>query len=107
MYGTAKYQLPAGGKSRTSESIWLGLARMLSLGMSFVLAAILSRYMTVDGYGTYRQVLYVYTTLLTFFAFGLPQCYSYFLSVRPVNEGRSIILSSTYKCNFLGADNKQ
>ena len=49
MYGTAKYQLPAGGKSRTSESIWLGLARMLSLGMSFVLAAILSRYMTVDG----------------------------------------------------------
>ena len=103
MYGTAKYQLPAGGKSRTSESIWLGLARMLSLGMSFVLAAILSRYMTVDGYGTYRQVLYVYTTLLTFFAFGLPQCYSYFPSVRPVNEGRSIIKKLNSLFIFIGA----
>lgn len=87
MYGTAKYQLPAGGKSRTSESIWLGLARMLSLGMSFVLAAILSRYMTVDGYGTYRQVLYVYTTLLTFFAFGLPSAIRiFFLSVLSMKD---------------------
>ena len=76
---------------------------MLSLGMSFVLAAILRRYMTVDGYGTYRQVLYVYTTLLTFFAFGLPQCYSYFLSVRPVNEGRSIIKKLNSLFIFIGA----
>lgn len=60
---------------------------MLSLGMSFVLAAILSRYMTVDGYGTYRQVLYVYTTLLTFFAFGLPSAIRiFFLSVLSMKD---------------------
>ena len=77
--------------SNTVQTVWLGIGSLVSLGFGFVSAAILSRYLPKLEYGTYKQVLYVYNTLLMFFSLGLPKAYSYFLARASIEEGRSII----------------
>ena len=57
---------------RTGQAAWLALANLVSFGMTLVMSAILSRNMPAAEYGTFRQVLYVYGTLLTLFSLGLP-----------------------------------
>lgn len=52
---------------------------------------ILSRYFNKPDYGTYKQVMYVYNTLLTVFTLGLPRAYSYFLPRVPLNQSRQLI----------------
>ena len=77
--------------SRTVQALWLVLANISSLCMTLVISAILSRYMTTVEYGTYRQVIYIYSTLLMIFSFGLPGAYSYFLARVPVEEVQAVI----------------
>lgn len=75
--------------------MWIGIGSLCSFLFSIVSAAILSRYLTKDAYGTYKQVMYVYTTLLSVFTLGLPLAYSYFLPRVSLGEGRTL----TYKLN--------
>lgn len=82
---------------RTGQAAWLALANLVSFGMTLVMSAILSRNMPVAEYGTFRQVLYVYGTLLTLFSLGLPKAYSYFLARIPIAEGRHAVR----KLNFI------
>lgn len=77
--------------SNTVQTAWLGIGSLVSFSFSIVSAAILSRYLSKLEYGTYKQVLYVYNTLLIVFSLGLPKAYSYFLARAPIEEGRSII----------------
>lgn len=77
--------------SNTVQTAWLGIGSLVSFSFGIVSAAILSRYLPKLEYGTYKQVLYVYNTLLIVFSLGLPKAYSYFLSRAPIEEGRSII----------------
>lgn len=77
--------------SNTVQTAWLGIGSLVSFSFGIVSAAILSRYLTKPEYGTYKQVLYVYGTLLMVFSLGLPKAYSYFLARAPMEEGRSII----------------
>ncbi|WP_289859642.1 oligosaccharide flippase family protein [uncultured Muribaculum sp.] len=100
--------------SRTVQASWLALADLLSLSIGLITAAILSRYMTTAEYGTYRQIIYVYTTLLLVFSLGMPNAYSYFLAKAPIEEGRDIVrrLTMIFMCLaiifssvlFFGAD---
>lgn len=55
-------------------------------------AVILSRYFNKIEYGTYRQILYIYTTLLVVFSLGLPNVFAYFLPRFKKEEGYSIVL---------------
>ena len=77
--------------SNTAQSVWLGIGNLLSFSFGIISAAILSRYLSKLEYGTYKQVLYVYNTLLIVFSLGLPKAYSYFLARASIEEGRSII----------------
>lgn len=77
--------------SNTIQTAWLGIGSLVSFSFGIVSAAILSRYLPKPEYGTYKQVLYVYNTLLIVFSLGLPKAYSYFLARAPMEEGRSII----------------
>ena len=52
---------------------------------------ILSRYFYKSDYGTYKQVLYVYNTLLTVFTLGLPKAFSYFLPRVPICQAKHLI----------------
>lgn len=83
--------------ARTVQAAWLAMANFLQFNITLIISAILSRYMAADEYGTFRQVLYVYGTLLTVFSLGLPKAYSYFLARLPIDEGRCAVR----KLNFI------
>ncbi|KIO43316.1 hypothetical protein IE90_14115 [Sanguibacteroides justesenii] len=103
MCKNVKNMPPAMGESRTAVTAWLGLANMASFCMSLALASILSRFMDQSAYGTYCQIFYVYNTLLIIFSLGLPKSYSYFLTLVPVNEGRSVVCKLNMLFMLLGA----
>lgn len=58
---------------------------------SVISSMILSRYFSKVDYGTYKQIMYVYTSLLVVFSLGIPKTYSFFLPRLPIEEARSSI----------------
>ncbi|MBD5321136.1 MAG: oligosaccharide flippase family protein [Bacteroides sp.] len=88
--------------SNTLQAMWVGIGSLFSFGFSLVTAALISRYLTKDDYGTYKQVMYVYNTLLVVFTLGLPRAYSYFLPRIPLREGLSIVNKLNGCFLFLG-----
>lgn len=88
--------------SNTSQAMWIGIGSLCSFLFSIVSAAILSRYFTKDQYGTYKQVMYVYHTLLTVFTLGLPLAYSYFLPRVSKSEGKSLVNKLNYCFLLMG-----
>lgn len=77
--------------SNTRQALWVAIGSLASICLSFVSAAILSRFLTKSDYGTYRQVIYVYSTLLAVFSVGLPRAISYFLPRVSLDEGRDLV----------------
>lgn len=65
--------------SNFSQVVWLVVGQLSAYVSVFLSAAILSRYLTKQDYGTYRQILFVYTTLMSVFAIGLPKVFSYYI----------------------------
>lgn len=78
-------------QGNTQQAFWVGLGSLSSFALGIVSAAILSRYFDKQEYGTYRQILYVYNTLLIIFSAGLPRVYAYYLPRYSKEEGRSIV----------------
>lgn len=88
--------------SNTVQATWLGIGSFVSFSFSILSAAILSRYLSKSDYGTYKQVLYVYNTLLIVFSLGLPRAYSYFLIRVTMEEGYSIVRKMNFMFLVLG-----
>lgn len=78
--------------SNTNQAIWIVAGQISSLFLSIISIAILSRYFNKTEYGTYKQILYIYNTLLVLFSAGLQGAYSYFLPKQTMEEGRDFIL---------------
>ena len=78
-------------QTNTYQAMWVGLGSLSSFAFTIVSAAILSRYLSKDEYGTYKQVMYVYNSLLIVFTLGLPKAYSYFLPKYDIKYGYSIV----------------
>lgn len=78
------------GTSNIAQAMWIGIGSLFSFLFAIVSSAILSRYLTKTEYGTYKQVLYVYTTLQSVFTLGLPLAYSYFLPRVSKGEGKTL-----------------
>lgn len=91
------------GKSSniTIQAFWVGLGSLSSFALALLSAAILSRYFNKADYGTYRQILYVYNTLLIIFTAGLPRVFNYYLPRYNLAQGKDIVLKIT-KVLFLG-----
>ena len=64
---------------------------MSRFSIAIVSSVILSRYFGKEEYGTYKQIVFVYTTFVTLFAAGLPSAYAYFLPKLSKSEGKGII----------------
>jgi len=73
------------------QAFWVALGSLSSMAVGIVSAAILSRYFDKTDYGTYKQVLYIYSTLLVVFSAGLPRVFSYFLPRYNLEEGKTIV----------------
>lgn len=88
--------------SNTQQAFWVGIGSLFSFGFTIVSSIILSRYFNKGDYGTYKQVLYVYGTLLSVFTLGLPKAFSYFLPRVPLNEAKNLISKITNLFYLLG-----
>jgi O-antigen/teichoic acid export membrane protein len=82
-------------KSNTHQALWVAMGSLSSFALSIVSAAILSRYFDKTEYGTYRQILYVYNTLLVVFSAGLPRVFGYFLPRYTLAKGSDIVWKVT------------
>jgi O-antigen/teichoic acid export membrane protein len=88
--------------NNTQQAFWVGIGSLFSFGFSIVSSMILSRYFDKGDYGTYKQVIYVYSTLLTIFTLGLPKAFSYYLPRVPLNEAKNLINKITNLFYLLG-----
>lgn len=88
--------------NNTIQAFWVGIGSFCAFGVSIISTIILSRYFDKADYGTYRQVLYVYQTLLVIFALGLPKAYAYFLPRVEESEAKSLIKKITLLFYLLG-----
>lgn len=83
------------GKSNTHQAFWVVIGSLSSLSLAIVSSAILSRYFTKEEYGTYRQIIYIYTTLLIIFTGGLPEVFAYYLPRFNITAGKYIVWKIT------------
>ena len=88
--------------NNAKQAAWVAIGSFVSFSFAIVSSMILSRYFDKEEYGTYKQVLYVYNSLLTIFTLGLPKAFSYFLPRSPLNEAKSLIRKITNLFFFLG-----
>lgn len=89
--------------SNTTQALWVGLGSFTMFSFGIISSMILSRYLDKIEYGTYRQVLYVYNTLLVVFAAGLPRVFGYFLPRYNLAQGATIVKKISLLLFFLGA----
>lgn len=89
--------------NNTKQAFWVSIGSLFAFGFTIVSSMILSRYLAKEDYGTYKQVIYVYNTLLTVFTLGLPKTFSYFLPRIAIDQARSLIKKITNLFFLLGA----
>ena len=88
--------------NNTKQAAWMAIGSLFSYGFGIISSMILSRYFDKADYGTYKQVLYVYSTLLTVFTLGLPQAYSFFIPRVSKDQAKSMIRKITKIFFILG-----
>ena len=91
------------GKSNTHQAFWVVIGSLSSFSLAIVSSAILSRYFPKEEYGTYKQIVYIYSTLLIIFTAGLPEVFAYFLPRFSIEEGKAIVWKITKTLFFSGA----
>ncbi len=79
-------------KSNTNQAFWVGIGSLSTFALALLSTAILSRFLIKSEYGTYRQIIYVYNTLLVVFTAGLPRVFNYFLPRYTLEQGREIVM---------------
>jgi len=88
--------------NNTIQAFWVSLGSLFAFGFGIVSSMILSRYFSKKDYGTYKQVLYVYNTMLSVFTLGLPKAFSYFLPRIPIAQAKNLIRKLTNLFLLLG-----
>lgn len=88
--------------NNTRQAAWVAVGSLCSFGFAIVSSMILSRYFNKADYGTYKQVMYVYNTLLTVFTLGLPKAFSFFLPRVELQQAKSLIKKITSLFFLLG-----
>lgn len=81
--------------SNSRQAAWVAIGSFFSFIVGIVSPMILSRYFDKADYGTYKQVMYVYNTLLAVFTLGLPKAYAFFLPKYSLEYSRDIISKVT------------
>ena len=89
--------------SNSKQAVWVAIGGFFSFIVGIVSPMILSRFFDKGDYGTYKQVMYVYNTLLAVFTLGLPKAYAYFLPKFAIEYSKDIISKVTKIFFILGA----
>ena len=88
--------------NNSKQAMWVAIGQFCSFAIGFISPVILSRYFTKGDYGTYKQVMYVYDTLLTVFTLGLPRAYSYFIPRVSKPQSKDVVKKITRFFILLG-----
>lgn len=88
-------------KSIGSDALNLTISKVITMGISMVNAMLLSRFRTLEEYGTYSQLLLIISVATTFFMMGLPNCINFFLARTDDQEERQKFLSVYYTFSTL------
>jgi O-antigen/teichoic acid export membrane protein len=88
--------------NNTKQTFWVLLGSLSSFGFLILSSVLLSRYFNKYDYGIYKQVIYIYSTLLVVFTLGVPKAYSYFLPRVPVSQAKDLISKLNYVLICLG-----
>lgn len=83
-------------QSIATDATKLTIAKSLTLIISLVSVMLLSRFRTLDEYGTYSQLLMVVNLTTTIFMLGLPNSINFFLARAESDEERQEFLSVYY-----------
>lgn len=82
--------------NNTIQTFWVILGNFSAFSFVMISSMLLSRYFNKEDYGTYKQVMYVYSTLLVVFTLGLPRAYGYFLPRVSKEEAKDVIDKINY-----------
>ncbi len=77
--------------NNTVQTFWVMVGSLSAFAFTIISSMILSRYFNKEDYGTYKQVMYVYSTFVIVFTLGLPKAYSFFLPRIPDNQAKDLI----------------
>lgn len=94
---------PVKQTSNTKQAVWVSIGSFFSFLVGIISPMILSRYFDKADYGTYKQVMYVYSTLLGVFTLGLPRAYAYFIPKGTEGQAKDVISKITVLFIILGA----
>ncbi|MDM1412158.1 oligosaccharide flippase family protein [Myroides odoratimimus] len=89
-------------EGNTIQVFWVFIGNAMALGFTIISSMFLSRYLDKQDYGTYKQVMYVYSSLLAIFTLGLPKAYSYFLPRVSNGEAKDLINKINIVLLFMG-----
>lgn len=78
-------------KSNFYQAFWLSISSASSMLVAILSSIILSRFFDKVEYGTYRQIIFVYTTLIVVFQAGIPTVFTFFLPRYSKGEGKYIM----------------
>lgn len=78
-------------ESNSRQAMWVAIGQFFAYAIGIISPMILSRYFDKSDYGTYKQVMYVYNTLLSVFTLGLPRAYSYFIPRVSLGESKDVV----------------
>ena len=89
--------------SNFNQAVWLGIGQLCTFAIAFLTAPIMARYFDKVEYATYKQILYVYTSLQSLFTMGLPSVFAYFIPRINEQEQKYFINRLTMYFLIIGA----
>lgn len=84
-----------------SDAVKLTTSKIIVLVISLVSGMLLSRFRTLEEYGTYSQLIMVINLVTTIFMMGLPNSLNFFLARSDTKEERSSFLSVYYSLSSI------
>lgn len=88
-------------QSLGKDALKLTTSKALVLVISMISGMLLSRFRTIQEYGTYSQLLMVINLITTIIMMGLPNSLNYFLANKDTNEERAEFLSVYYSLSTI------
>lgn len=89
-------------KSLTFQAAVITFGKIVVSGSSIVLGALLSRTLSVETYGTYRQVWLIYNLLYPVFTAGITNSINYFLPQQTKEKQKTFLFQTYFLLLFLG-----
>lgn len=88
--------------SNTRQAMWLVVGQSFTFLFALFTAPILSRYLNKTEYGTYRQILYVYTVMHALLTVGLPNVFLYYIPRLKIGQQKMLVQRMTILFFLLG-----